>query len=38
VNCTKTTEPIEKPFGMWTRVGPTKHVLDMVHIGATWQI
>jgi len=21
-------EPIEMPFGMWTRVGPEKHVLD----------
>jgi len=22
------TEPIEVPFGMWTRVGPRKHALD----------
>jgi len=21
-------EPIEMPFGLWTRVGPSKHVLD----------
>jgi len=21
-------EPIEMPFGMWTRVGPVNHVLD----------
>jgi len=24
----KTAEPIETPFGMWTWVGPRKHVLD----------
>jgi len=23
---------MEKSFGMWTRVGPRKHVLDEVHI------
>ena len=28
VNCAKTAEPIEVPFGFWTRVGPRKHVLD----------
>jgi len=32
----KTAEPIAMPFWPWTRVGPTKHVLDGVHIGATW--
>jgi len=26
------------PFGMWTRVGPAKRVLDGVHVGATWRI
>jgi len=31
----KTAEPIEIPFEMWTRVGPRKHVLYGVHIGAT---
>jgi len=31
-------EPIEMSFEMWTRVGPRKHVLDGVHLGATWQI
>jgi len=25
VNCTKVAEPIEMPFGIWTRVGPKKH-------------
>jgi len=25
---TKTVEPIEMPFGLWTRVGPRNHVLD----------
>jgi len=29
----KTAEPIEMPFGLWTRVGPRKHVLDE---GADW--
>ena len=24
----KTAEQIEMPFGVWTRVGPRKHVLD----------
>jgi len=24
----KTAEPIEMPFGMWARVGPSNHVLD----------
>jgi len=27
VICAKTAEPIEMPFGSWTRVGPRKHVL-----------
>jgi len=26
VNCAKTAEPIEMPFGLWTRVGPIKRV------------
>jgi len=28
VSTVKTAELIEMPFGMWTRVGPRKHVLD----------
>jgi len=28
VRCARTAEPIEMPFGIWTRVGPKKHVLD----------
>jgi len=28
VSRAKTTEPIKMPFGLWTRVGPRKHVLD----------
>jgi len=28
VSCAKMAEPIEMPFGTWTWVGPTKHVLD----------
>jgi len=27
VSCAKTAELIEVPFGLWTRVGPRKHVL-----------
>jgi len=38
VSCSKTAEPIEMLFGVWTRMGPRKHVLDGVHISATWQI
>jgi len=32
----KMVESIEMPFGLWTRVGPTKHlrVLGVVHTGA----
>ena len=29
VSCAKTAEPIEMLFGMWTRLGPRKHVLDV---------
>jgi len=32
VNPAKTPEPIEMPFGLWTRVGPVNHVLDGVQI------
>jgi len=28
VSGAKTAEPIEMPFGLWTRVGLRKHVLD----------
>jgi len=39
VSPAKTAEPIElTSFGMWTRMGPRKHVLDWMHIGATWRI
>jgi len=27
MSCAKTDEPIEMPFGMWTRVSPRNHVL-----------
>ena len=27
VNCAKMAELIEMPFGLWTRMGPRKHVL-----------
>jgi len=32
VNCAKMAEPIEMPFGTWTRVGPRKHVLYVAQI------
>jgi len=28
MSCAKTAEPIEMPFGIWTRMGPRKYVLD----------
>jgi len=28
VICAKTAEPIEMPFGLWTRMGPVNRVLD----------
>jgi len=34
VNRAKTAKPIEMPFGLWTLVGPRKHVLDG---GAHWR-
>jgi len=34
----KMTELIDMPFDMLSRVSPRNHVLDGVHIGATWQI
>jgi len=33
VNPAKTTEPIEMPSGVWTYLGPRKHVLDK---GTRW--
>jgi len=27
VSCAKTAEPVEMPFGVWTRVGRRNHVL-----------
>ena len=33
----KPPEPIEMPFGIWTRVGPRKHVLGG-HVDAVWRI
>ena len=32
VICAKTAEPIKMPFGLWTSVGPRKHVLDGAQI------
>jgi len=32
VICAKTAEPIEMPFGLWSRVGPRKHVFDGAQI------
>jgi len=30
VSCAETAEPIEMPFGVWTRMRPRKHVLNGV--------
>ena len=30
MSTSKAAEPIEMPFGLWTRVGPSYHVLDGV--------
>jgi len=38
MSCAKMAEPIEIPFGLWTRVGPRQPVLGAVHTGATWRI
>jgi len=38
VSCATMAEQMEMAFGLWTRVGPRKHVLHGVHIGATWRI
>jgi len=32
VSPAKTVQPIEMPFGLWTRVGPGNHVLEGVQI------
>ena len=34
----KMAELIKMLFGIWTRVGPRKHVLGGVHTGSTWHI
>jgi len=31
-------EPTEMAFGLWTRMGPRKHELHGMHIGAIWRI
>jgi len=37
MSCAEMAEPML--FGMWTdSVGPRKHVLDGMHIGATWRM
>jgi len=38
VSPAKKAELIEIPFGMWSRVGPRKYVLEEMHIVATWRI
>ena len=38
MGCAKTAETIKMLFGMWTRMGSRKHVLDGVHIDTTWRI
>jgi len=31
VSCTKMTQPIDLPFGLWTRVGRRKHKFNRIH-------
>jgi len=31
VSCAKTAEPIDLPFGLWTRVGQRKHKCNRIH-------
>jgi len=38
VGCAKMAEPIEMPFGLSTRMGPRKHLLDGINTDATWRI
>ena len=38
VTCAKTAEPIKMSFVVWTQLDQRKHVLNGLHIGATWQI
>jgi len=38
MSCAKTAEPIEVLFGIWTHVGPRKHVLGGAQTSATWRI
>jgi len=38
VSCANMAQPIEMPFGLWTWVGPSKHVLHVVRTGATGRI
>ena len=37
VSHAKTSEAIEMTLGLWSRVGLRKHVLDGLHIVATWR-
>jgi len=38
VSGAKMAEPTEMAFGLWTRMGPRKHELHGMHIGAIWRI
>jgi len=38
VSPAKTAEPIEMSFGEQTPMGPMNHVLDLIHLGATWRM
>jgi len=37
VSPAKTAEPIDIPFGLWSLVGPMKHVLGEAHTGTNWR-
>jgi len=38
VSCAETAVPVEMKFVTLSQVGPGNHVLDGVHIGASWRI
>jgi len=38
VSCAEMAQLFEMPFRLWTRLGPSKHVLGGMHTGVTWRI
>jgi len=38
VSYAEMAESIKMPFGLWTQMGPNKHVSHGVHVGVIWRI